>query len=768
MMHLFSPKHATLRRWPAPTLFSRKALSILLAVLTLSTANTAFAGDTITLDYGNAALRITVSKDEFLEFEEGASTKHASGLEALPPLPGAPGLRRWKRSPGTKQAPSPTWLVLAAEGGREIAAAGWLGITNRISLRLRPGIDAAAFCTAQGLLAPRALGSWSGTWVAEVPDGPSAALDAVARLKARLEVLAAAPVLARPKSFRLIPNDTRWDRQWNLRNDGTRLGTVAGNDINIAPAWDLYTGAGINIGIVDNGVEYTHKDLAGNIALEFNVDFWDDDLDPAPTEGFTHGTEVAGVAGAVCNNNEGICGAAFGARLAVIRALYSVDEDDVTARALSYTIDAADPAAQVHIFNNSYGPDDDGQTLEGPGPLTLEALDAGTRLGRNGRGAIYIWAAGNGRAALDDANYDGFASDIHVITVGSTDGAGAIAPYSEGGASVMLNAPSGYDGNGIASTKVFDQYQLDVQGTSVSAPQVAGIVAMMLEANPALGWRDVQHMLINSAQWNAPADPSWITNTAGWHYSRDFGFGRADALAAVTLAETWTNVPTWSAPLAAASEVNAPVPDNDPAGIEDSLTIEAPSSFFTERVIVRVTAEHTFRGDLEWTLRSPRGTEILLAGKRPDGGTAFLDWPFESLASWGEDPAGAWTLRVADAGAQDTGTLVRWSIAVYGYVARAPHAAHTADRDQDGALSLSELLRLVQFYNLGGVHCEANSEDGYAPGPGDPACVVHDSDYAPQDGQINLTELLRAIQLYNAGSYAPCAEGEDGFCPAAG
>ncbi len=92
---------------------------------------------------------------------------------------------------------------------------------------------------------------------------------------------------------------------------------------------------------------------------------------------------------------------------------------------------------------------------------------------------------------------------------------------------------------------------------------------------------------------------------------------------------------------------------------------------------------------------------------------------------------------------------------------------HTADQDGDNAISLSELLRVIQFYNSAGLHCETGTEDGFGPGPGDDTCPPHAGDYNPQDWEITLSELLRIIQFYNSGGYYACAEGEDGFCPGA-
>ncbi len=92
---------------------------------------------------------------------------------------------------------------------------------------------------------------------------------------------------------------------------------------------------------------------------------------------------------------------------------------------------------------------------------------------------------------------------------------------------------------------------------------------------------------------------------------------------------------------------------------------------------------------------------------------------------------------------------------------------YSADQNDDGVIGLSELLRVIQFYNSGGFHCQAGTEDGYAPGPGDTACDQYDSDYYPQDWRISLSELLRVIQFFNSGGYHACPEEntEDGFCP---
>jgi ribosome-associated protein YbcJ (S4-like RNA binding protein) len=96
------------------------------------------------------------------------------------------------------------------------------------------------------------------------------------------------------------------------------------------------------------------------------------------------------------------------------------------------------------------------------------------------------------------------------------------------------------------------------------------------------------------------------------------------------------------------------------------------------------------------------------------------------------------------------------------------------DQNGNGEIELQELLRVIQFFNSGGFHCASApgaTEDGYVPGQGGATgCRPHASDYAPRDWRINLTELLRLIQFYNSGGYHACPElaTEDGYCPGPG
>ncbi|MBX3176213.1 MAG: hypothetical protein KF886_02535 [Candidatus Hydrogenedentes bacterium] len=95
-------------------------------------------------------------------------------------------------------------------------------------------------------------------------------------------------------------------------------------------------------------------------------------------------------------------------------------------------------------------------------------------------------------------------------------------------------------------------------------------------------------------------------------------------------------------------------------------------------------------------------------------------------------------------------------------------AGHAGDMNDDFRLDSSEILRLIQLYNLGEFHCDPAGEDGFSPGPGDRTCTPHSADYNPEDWNLDLSEMLRAIQIYNWGAYELCdlygSESEDGLC----
>ena len=483
------------------------------------------------------------------------------------------------------------------------------------------------------------------------------------------------PLVEYQHEGRLIPNDTFFPNQWHLQNTGQSGGTV-GADLNVTSVWDSYQGKGVTIAVVDDGVEYTHPDLQGNYRGDLSRDFNEIrdgvyDIDPQPRSFFGsaldgHGTAIAGLIAAEGNNNLGVSGVAPQADLAALKLIGGPANDLTEADSLSYLRN------DIDIYSNSWGPSDDGKTLRGANPLLEMALHAGVNQGRDGLGNIYVWAGGNGNFNGDNVNYDGYANSRYTIAVGAIDHDGNHSGYSEVGSSLFVVAPSGNAFSSITTTDLTGSqgyndngdYTNNFNGTSAAAPSVSGVVALMLEANPALSWRDVQHILVETAQKNDPDDPGWVTNAAGQEVNYKYGFGAIDAAAAVAAATTWQAVVTEVSFSSGVQEVVKEIPDNRNAGLKETVTIE--EDIIIESVEVIFDGEHPYRGDLEVTLISPDGTGSILAEPHNDDGDDYSQWKFTSLRHWGESSSGDWTLRVADKQGNNVGTWNSWKLNFYG------------------------------------------------------------------------------------------------------
>ena len=480
------------------------------------------------------------------------------------------------------------------------------------------------------------------------------------------QVLIAYPDWIRTRTKRVIPDDTLFPNQWHLRNTGQSGGTV-GEDVDIVTVWDTYRGSSSEvIAIVDDGLEIDHPDLSANVRSDLCWDYVDNEADT--TDG-DHGTSCAGVAAGRGFNGEGISGAAPAARLVGHRILPEsggiLDSDVVDA--------LTDDRSVIDIYSNSWGPTDGGYVLDGPSSLVLSALATGVATGRGNLGSIYLWAGGNGYDA-DNSNYDGYANSRYVIAVAASTNYGIRASYSEKGANILVNSPSNGGSLGITTTdRTGNQgyssgdYTSTFGGTSSATPLAAGIVALMLQANPNLTWRDVRAILVQTAEQNDPTDSDWTTNGAGHHINHKYGFGRIDAQAAVTAAASWTNL----AEETSAQGMSSPglsIPDNNATGVSDTISIDSEISIeFVE--VTFSAANHTYWPDLEVTLVSPDGTQSILAethsaSSSPSG--SYDDWRFGTVRHFGENSQGTWTLRVRDLASGDTGTFQSWTLNIYG------------------------------------------------------------------------------------------------------
>ena len=511
--------------------------------------------------------------------------------------------------------------------------------------------------------------------------GPGlASLRAAQQLNGQPGILLAEAQLARQQSKKAMPNDTLINQQWHLKFNN-QSGAVAGTDLNIESVWAYpansagFRGRGIRIGIVDDGVQTSHPDFVGNIDTTNDYD-WNDATpnDPNPGAGDDHGTACAGDAAARGNNNLGVSGSAPEGIIVGMRLISAVTTDLQEADAMNYL------PQLIQIKSNSWGPNDTGTILEAPGPLTLAAFKNAAEVGRGGNGTIFLWAGGNGLDVNDNSNYDGYANSIYTIAVGAFDSQSRQAWYSEPGANLVIVSPSSGTSPALGKTTtdrtgangyVAGDYESDFGGTSSATPTAAGVVALMLEANPALGWRDVQEILMRSAKKVNPGDADWKTAVApdNINHNHKFGAGLVDATAAVNLAVNWSNLTPQLKRTIAQTGLSVAIPNQNTTGITREFVVAPQDNIRVEHVTVTVNINHTARGNLKVTLTSPSGTVSRLAEVRSDSNDNYANWTFMTVRNWGENASGTWRMKVTDeSGTGNTtgGSLTSARLEVFG------------------------------------------------------------------------------------------------------
>ncbi len=562
-----------------------------------------------------------------------------------------------------KDLPAEEPQIILYEAGAKKTEYSKRIVTRQVLVELKAGTDPAALAAQYNIALTDSPSYAPGFHVFETTTY-LAALQLPETLRSDPNILSAEPLLARKRQKKSLPDDPLFDNQWHLLNTGQNDGT-AGIDINVTNVWETYQGSNIVIGIIDDGVLETHEDLSANANTALSYDYRNNDDNPTPGIGDDHGTSCAGIAAGRGNNNKGISGVAPRAQLAGLRINLGNSDDAKEAGALSHS------NALIHIKSNSWGPSDDGETLEGPDTLTASALKTGAESGRNGKGTLFFWAGGNGQEAGDNANYDGYANSIYTLAIGAVDFDGIQSYYSEPGACLIVCAPSSGDSIGITTTSYDGTYEHDFGGTSAATPLVAGVSALMLEANPNLGWRDVQEILMQSARKNDATDNDWITNSAGFHFNHKYGAGMVDAEASIALSETWDNLGAHTNTTQSHTDLNLAIPDYG----EGILTnIFSFSEYFRiEHALLTMNVTHEYIGDLGISLLSPAGTESVLAADNYNSNTVSGIWSFTTVRNWGENSAGVWTVLVYDTFEGDTGTIHDLTLTLYG--------THDADGD---------------------------------------------------------------------------------------
>ena len=533
--------------------------------------------------------------------------------------------------------------------------------------------------------------------------------------------------------------------QWHLENTAQAAyadaGGIAGEDLGMTNTLASGpNGGGVKVAVVDTGLEACHPDLRNSMESGASFNFnaanaladpdtaWLVRMDVSDPFNFEstggHGTSVAGLIAAEAGNGIGGRGIAPSVQLRGYNGLNAESQFRGLLDSLGVSTYFPD-SSDAHVFNMSFG-------SSAPEPTNVDVyfervFTHGVRNLRSGLGAVFVKAAGNAFrdcASLErdinadlgcgSSNGDDWSNLPYVISVGAFNADGVRASYASAGSNLWITAPGGEYGDAKPSLLTVDQMGWDrglgavlrenpldddstvnpdgdytgrMNGTSAAAATVSGAVAVLLEEEPGLTWRDVKHILAGTARRIDPEIAvvsetvgtvsrdlrlAWTENAAGYGFHNWYGFGAVDLDAAVEMAEGYTpdslgefRETSWFE-----QATSADIPDNDGTGVMQTLNVSGlPDDASIEAVLLEVDIEHEFPNDLGIHLVSPGGTrsvinqvfnETLAVKDIPE-----IRWRLLSNAFYGETPNGDWQIEVFDAAEDDTGDLEAWRLRFY-------------------------------------------------------------------------------------------------------
>lgn len=462
----------------------------------------------------------------------------------------------------------------------------------------------------------------------------------------------------------------------------------------IETIWAEYTGNGVRIGVYDDGTEAVHEDLDDNYDSTlhyFGLGYFDDGQPNSAING--HGTAVAGIIAAE-NNSLGGVGVAFDAAIAGVDLL-----NDIFAQGVAVNNDSLRFMENFDITNNSWGyvaSYESYLNLAETGSVASEeaaAFGHAAETGRGGLGTIIVKAAGNDTL---NAQGEGHNSLHEVITVAAATPAGEIADYSNWGANLLITAPAA-----SVTTDLEDSWGYSIEnytdtfgGTSAATPVISGVVALMLEANPDLGWRDVQNILAISAAHTGSAYGSsgsgfevgdWLANGAGnWNgggmsFHHSYGFGMVDAFAAVRMAEVWGLFHTDAATSMNTEEVSASY-TGAPVAITDVISTSVPitvtEGVMIEHIYVSLGGESNFSGDIQIELEAPTGEIFDLVLPHSESTDLGGFWVFGVSGALGASSLGDWTIHISDYHGLPQGKIIDIELEFHGRATSADTVHH--------------------------------------------------------------------------------------------
>ncbi len=497
----------------------------------------------------------------------------------------------------------------------------------------------------------------------------------------------------------MIPSDPLYARQWHFGMIG-----------NIQRIWDDYSGAGVRVLVVDDGVQYTHPDLQANYVPD-HFAFGGIVYDPTPVGAQdAHGTACAGLIAAAAGNGRGGVGVAWGASITGVNMLEGTQyrPDPVFYASLRHGVNF-DISTNSWGMEPLYGPE---QNLNNPGSYRAQIhaiYGEMSAQGRGGLGTVIVQSAGNSTL---NAQGDGLKASRFTITVAAVEQSGFVAGYSNWGACILVSAPAASvttDLTGdLGSNRAGDgdplhpDYMSTFGGTSAATPVVTGVVALMLEANPDLGWRDVQDILATSARLTGSAygSPATGTEVGRWRglgnddlwnggdraFNVSYGYGLVDAFAATRMAEVWhlfKPAETSANEISLTRSYSGPavrIPPDGTSG-EAEIAFTLPDTVEIDQLEVTLTLQHSYARDLEIFLYTPDGTPVVLMYR--EGGVTLLDdfltWTFGVDALRGYSTGGTWTLRFVDVAEGDIGFVTAARLTFYGSPVSADDVHHITE-----------------------------------------------------------------------------------------
>ncbi len=541
------------------------------------------------------------------------------------------------------------------------------------------------------------------------------------------------------------------DTTWHLQASVAPTATATGNyGINAVGAWSQAGGDGVYLGITDSQMDLSHPDLQAALPTRFDWDgdglddAGDADGDGIPDVFLSAGiTWAAGFSGWQANGGTG--GQSHGTASAGLALARLDGAGAVGVAPQAFWVPSATSSAfnrpdtyfnLIDISSNSWGSGADRSSRNEGTLRTLSPTNLANWQSEIAK-SIVVKSAGNERSLRTSSGFFGWdnfnndaQADRHVIAVAATMMNGNVEPYSTPGANVFVAAPV----NGSNSRTTLNTITSDVSdlagnardnrgyvdgnvdwgfnGTSAATPMVAGTIALMLEVNPNLTVRDVQHIFVETAQKNRLIDSDqdgvldassggtvelrttflpgvttataatneghntgWFRNGAGHWVSDSFGFGIVDAGAAVDLARTWTPVSPELRVSTTTNLVNQPavIPEGNLGGLtslRELTSWQSNSSLSLEWVELNLNLSTTEQDELMLVLVSPSGTRsVLMAPGGSDAVSFNGQRVFRTNQFWGESALGEWRLEALDISSEripDSQTVSNASLDLYG------------------------------------------------------------------------------------------------------